>query len=62
MYRKQCLSSEQITNLESSVKGLEDSIQRKVVMGIKNMQITPSNYQDWIDRINTLKDKGESDE
>ena len=62
VYRKQCLSSEQITSLENSVKGMEDNIQRKVVMGIKKYQITPSNYQDWMDRINTLKNKGESDE
>ena len=42
---------------------MEDSVQRKVVTSIKNQQVNPSNYDDWISRLEQIKnDKGESDE
>ena len=63
VYRKQNLSSEQITNLENLSKTMEDSVQRKVVTSIKNQQVNPSNYDDWVTRLEQIKnDKGESDE
>jgi hypothetical protein len=63
VYRKQCLSSEQIKSLEDLAKILGDSVQRKVVTSIKSKQVNPSNYLEWVDRLEQIKkDKGESDE